>query len=490
MRVVFATAELAPVAAVGGLAHAAAGLTAELRRQGIDVDVVLPDYGSTELDDERVERLDVPDWAGPMSIRTGRHPVAGRLHLVAAPGLRRSHPYLRPDGTGWPDNTERFMAFSAAIAAYVTARPPDVLHINDWHTGATLAAVDPGLPTVLSLHNLAYQGTTDGSWLARIGPRAEHYEWYGSTNPLSGAIALADAVVAVSPRYATEILTPEGGFGLDGALRDRWAAVSGILNGIDDEAWNPADDPRLIARYSAADPIAQRIAAKAANRAEVARRVGWVGDDTVGWVRDDTVGGAADDRPLAVMVTRLTGQKGVDVVAPVVAVLDDIPLRLVVLGTGEADIAARLREAAVAHPSTFAFVEAYDDDIAHLLFGAADVYLMPSRFEPCGLAQMQAMRYGALPVVTDVGGLHDTVVDADRHRNGTGFVAADVTGAAVTAALFRAARRLSNRRQREALVNRVMRIDWSWRDPAQRYVALYERLIAARSIDPVVRVDT
>ncbi len=357
------------------------------------------------------------------------------------------------------------MVFSAAIAAFVAPRPPDLLHVNDWHTGAALAAVDPSVPTVLSLHNLAYQGTTDGSWLTRIGPRAAHYEWYGGTNPLSGAIALADAVVAVSPTYATEILTPEGGFGLDGALRDRWAAVSGILNGIDDVAWDPATDTALAATYSAADSTDERAAAKAANRAEVSSRVGWEDDDA---------------RPLAVMVTRLTDQKGVDLVAPLAPVLGDIPLRLVVLGTGEARLADDLRAAAAAHRGSFAFVEAYDDAFAHLLFGAADLYLMPSRFEPCGLAQMQAMRYGALPVVTDVGGLHDTVVDADRQRNGTGFVAPAPTEAAVTAALFRAARRLSNRRQRESMTKRAMGIDWSWRDPVRRYIALSERLIASR----------
>ncbi len=471
MRIVFATAELAPVAAVGGLAQAAAGLTAELRRQGVEVDVVLPDYSGLELADEQVEPLVVPGWAGPVTMRSGVHTVAGPLRLVSAPNLRRAHPYLQPDGTGWPDNAERFMVFSAAIGAFVAARRPDVLHVNDWHTGAALAAIDPSVPTVLSLHNLAYQGTTDGSWLTRIGPRAVHYEWYGGTNPLSGAIALADAVVAVSPTYASEILTPEGGFGLDGALRDRWAAVSGILNGIDDLAWDPATDSALAATYSAADSTDDRAAATAANRAEVAGRVGWDGDDA---------------RPLAVMVTRLTDQKGVDLVAPLVPVLDDVPLRLVVLGTGDARLADDLRAAATARPGSFAFVEAYDDAFAHLLFGAADLYLMPSRFEPCGLAQMQAMRYGALPVVTDVGGLHDTVVDADRQRNGTGFVAPEVTEAAVTAALFRAVRRLSNRRQREAMTKRAMRIDWSWRDPVRRYIALYQRLIASRAADPAI----
>jgi starch synthase len=320
---------------------------------------------------------------------------------------------------------------------------------------------------VLSLHNLAYQGHASGAWLARIGPRAEHFEWYGSTNALSGAIALADAVVAVSPTYAAEIMTPAGGFGLDGSLRNRWAAVGGILNGIDTAIWDPATDPALAARYSADDPAPVRADAKAANRSAIAHEIG-----RPEW--------ADDDRALAVMVTRLTGQKGVDLVTSLVPVLDDVPLRLVVLGTGEAALAASLSEAATRHAESFAFVEAYDDRLAHLLFGGGDLYLMPSRFEPCGLAQMQAMRYGTIPVVTDVGGLHDTVLDADRQRNGTGFVAPEVTGAALTAALFRAARRLANRRQREALIGRAMKLDWSWRAPVRQYRDLYERLIAAR----------
>jgi starch synthase len=468
VRVAFATAELAPLAAVGGLAQAAAGLVAELRRQGVDVDVLMPDYGGVRLSDERTESVPVVAWAGPCTVRSGVHPVAGRVRLVSVPGIARSHPYLQPNGEGWPDNHERFLAFSRAVAAIVSAERPDVVHLNDWHTGAALAALDGTIPSVLSLHNLAYQGTTGGEWLHRIGARARHYEWYGGTNPLSGAIALADAVVAVSPTYATEILTPEGGFGLDGSLRNRWAAVSGILNGIDTDVWDPARDAALPVPYSAGDAAPARSAAKAAARAVVVARVGRAAD----WDPDGL---------LAVMVTRLTSQKGVDLLVPVIPILGDIPLRLVVLGSGEAELAAGLHNAAVDHPDTFAFVDAYDDELAHLLFAAADLYVMPSRFEPCGLAQMQAMRYGALPVVTDVGGLHDTVVDADAHRGGTGFVAPQPTSAALTAALFRAVRRLGNRRQRDTLAGRVMRIDWSWTGPAQRYVALYERLTAGAS---------
>lgn len=464
MRVLFATAELAPIVAVGGLAQASAGLVGELRRQGVEVTVVLPDYGGIDLADETVGDLAVPAWAGPARARTGLHHEVGPLTLVSAPRLERSHPYLQPSGEGWPDNDRRFMTFSRAVAAIASADRPDVVHLNDWHTGAALAALDRSIPSVMSLHNLAYQGVTDRSWLSGIGPRASHYEWFGGTNPLSGAIALADSVVAVSPTYATEILTPEGGFGLDGPLRNRWADLSGILNGIDTAIWDPQTDDALTARYSASEAAGERDVARRRNRMTVYERVGF------------SPAATADDSLLAVMVTRLTDQKGADMLVPIAPILKSIPLRVVVLGSGEATIASALTDAAARHPESLAFVPGYDDAFGHLLFGAGDLYLMPSRFEPCGLAQMQAMRYGAVPVVSAVGGLRDTVIDADVDAKGTGFVAPEPTAVAFTSALFRAARRLGTTRQRHALMNRMMKLDWSWSVPAREYIDLYARL--------------
>ena len=273
MRVVFATAELSPVATVGGLAAAAAGLGAELRRLGVDLEMVMPDYGDVALVDETTFALDVPDWVGAATVRTGHHPAVGRIHLVSVPGMARPHPYLQATGEGWPDNSERFFRFARAVAAYVEHDPPDVLHLNDWHTGPVLAALSEPPPTVVSIHNLAYQGVADASWLDRIGPRAAHYEWWGGTNPLTGALALADRIVAVSPHYATEIVTPEGGFGLDEPLRNRAEALVGILNGIDTEVWDPANDP-LIARTFDASTLD----ARTENRAALLDRVGFPDD--------------------------------------------------------------------------------------------------------------------------------------------------------------------------------------------------------------------
>ena len=245
MRVLFATAELAPVAAVGGLASAAAGLVHELRDQGVEVLVALPDYGDAQLASDESFDLAVPAWAAPATVRVGHHPIAGELHLVSVPGMARPHPYLQPDGSGWPDNEPRFLAFSAAVAALWRAVGADVLHLNDWHTAAVLGAFDVGPPSVVSIHNLAYQGVAGGAWLGVLGPRAGAYEWFGGCNPLKGGLMLADAIVAVSPSYAREILEPANGFGLDGVLRERAGALHGIRNGIDARVWNPATDPEL-----------------------------------------------------------------------------------------------------------------------------------------------------------------------------------------------------------------------------------------------------
>ncbi len=460
MRVLFASAELAPVATVGGLAHAAAGLVAELRRSGTEVTVVLPDYGGptgTPLTGERVVELDVAAWAGPARVRIGTHPVAGELHLVDGPGIARPHPYLQPSGEGWPDNDHRFLAFSQAVAALWRAGGHDVLHLNDWHTATTLAAIEGAPPSVLSIHNLAYQGWAGTGWLSLLGPRAAAFERHGAVNPLAGGLALADAIVAVSPTYAREILTPAEGCGLEELLASRGDAVVGILNGIDTDTWDPADDALLPARYDADD-----LTGKATARAHLLGEVGLP---------------AGTDHALAVMVTRLVEQKGVDLLLPIVPFLAGIGARLVVLGSGEQHLVAGLRAAADRHPHHLAFVEGYDERLAHRLFAAGDLLLMPSRFEPCGLAQMQAMRYGTLPVVTGVGGLRDTVVDLDASADrGTGFVAERVDPLDLLDALHRGVRAWRDPRRRAAAQGRGMRTDWSWRAPAQRHVELYERV--------------
>ncbi len=451
MRVTFATAEFSPIASVGGLAAAAAGLVSALRRGGIEVDVLLPDYNAAADGVVDTIELDVPLWAGPATAKRVEHPVAGSIYLIDVPGIAKSHPYLQPDGNGWLDNTDRFMRFSAAVASFVRQTSPDVVHLNDWHTASALAMLDPMSPSVLSLHNLAHQGATGGEWLDLIGPQSEHFEWWGGFNPLSGAIAVADKIVAVSPRHATEIVSDGQGFGLEEPLRARSDALIGILNGIDTMVWDPQHDEDIEASFSAT-----HLTGKADCRDAIITELDLVDDDSL----------------LAVAVTRLTDQKGIDLLLPLIELLDEIPLRLAVLGSGDRRLSDQLA-AASQGSERFAFVDGYDEALSHRLIAGGDLFLMPSRFEPCGLTQMQAMRYGTIPIVTPVGGLVDTVPDVDAHpRRGRGFVMADISSTALVSAVHRAVRRCSGRRL-ETLRKRVMSIDWSWDAPAQEFIKIY-----------------
>jgi starch synthase len=281
-------------------------------------------------------------------------------------------------------------------------------------------------------------------------------EFWGRINLLKGGIVHAHKLVTVSPTYAREIQTPEFGCGLDGLLQHRRFDLTGILNGIDTDVWNPASDELLAATYDARD-----LSGRAANRAAVL----------------DAVELPDGPGPLVVMVTRLVEQKGVDLVLPLVEFLAELPVELAVLGSGEAALAAGLHSAAAEHPDTVAFVEGYDEALSHRLFAGGDLLLMPSRFEPCGLAQMQALRYGTLPVVTAVGGLRDTVIDIDRHpTTGTGWAAARPDSLSLLDALHRAVRGWSDPEVRLAAQARGMAVDWSWREPAARHLELYEQV--------------
>jgi starch synthase len=276
---------------------------------------------------------------------------------------------------------------------------------------------------------------------------------------LTGAIALADRVVTVSPTFALESLQPATSFGLSGPLNARAADFVGILNGIDTDVWDPSNDPHLTLTYDA-----ESIARKRQLRRNLAAELGW----------------PETNEPLIGMVTRLTGQKGVDIALELVPLLDELGARMVLLGSGERDLATLANSAAENSPR-FVFREGYDEGLSHRIFAGSDLYLMPSRFEPAGLTQMQAMRYGTIPVVTDVGGLHDTVVDSDRiPEQGTGFVASEVSAPSVADALGRAVKGWRSTGRRGAIRRRGMSIDWSWSVPASHYAELYSEISSAR----------
>ena len=457
MRILFASAEFAPLARVGGLAEASAGLVRALRADEHDVEVVLPDYFSTPLDNEESVELAVPRWAGPARARRGLAAGVGDVTLVDIPGIARPNPYVDDDGNGWPDNSDRFLAFSAAVAALADLRPPDVLHCNDWHTAAALGFVEDALPTVLTIHTLGYQGWTSGGWLERIPNHTEVFEAHGGTNPMAGGIQLADVVIAVSPTYAAEIRRPETGFGLHQQLDDLGDRLVGIRNGIDTSLWNPSTDPHIAKRFGPTS-----IEAKEACRADLLTTIGWEGNGS----------------PVVGIVARLVEQKGIDLALEAARFATHMPFRLVILGSGDRWLSDYARDTASRYPDLVWFYDGYDVGLGHKIFAGSDMMLMPSRFEPCGLSQMQAMEYGTIPIVTAVGGLVDTVIDADVDGTaGTGFVSLSVDGGGVVDALHRGVRAWRHPRRRRAIQKRGMTIDWSWSGPAGQHVEIYERAI-------------
>jgi starch synthase len=459
VKVLFATAELAPQVKVGGLADFSAGLTNVLESQGIEVNLVLPDYGGLPLEASFEHDLAVPEWAAPAMARQG---ILGGVEvtLLSVNEMARRHPYHDGHGSAWTDNDLRFFGFSAAVAAWVEATQPDVVHLNDWHTAVTPAFLIDPWPTVFTIHNLAYQGATDAAWLDRFPQHGHRFFHDGRANPMAGAIALADRVVTVSPTFAEESLPPNHGFGLAELLESRAKDFLGILNGIDTEVWDSSADPHLPFNYDLAT-----LGEKSRVRATLLEELGWVDNG----------------RPLIGMVTRLTDQKGVDVALETVPALEELEARMVLLGAGDLGLVEACSEASRSFPEWFVFADRHDEGLAHRIFGGSDLYLMPSRFEPGGLTQMQAMRYGAIPVVTDVGGLHDTVVDADaRPECGTGFVAERATPSDVTDALARAVTAWRSPDRRQSIIERGMTTDWSWHQPALRYIDLYEEVMSAR----------
>ncbi len=465
-HVLFASAELAPLVMVGGLALAASGLVKELISQDVNITVVLPDYGDAVLSESGFEEtnswgLDVPGWCGPMRARRGSAPGFPDIILIDRPGMARPHPYVDPvSGDAWPDNADRFFAFSAAIAALCGpidngGIAPDVLHLNDWHTAATVGFSASLPPTVLTIHTLGYQGVCDAWWMGRIPHQSWMFSWYDVANPLAAAIRCVERIVAVSPNYAAEILTPEAGMGMDYELRQRGDALIGIRNGIDATIWSPQTDPMIPRKYK----FKSRVRGKAEARAKVLERAGW------------TETGAA----VIGVVSRLVDQKGIDTLMGVVPYLASMNARMVLLGSGLHGLTELVRSVASDHPDVLvAELDAFDEPFAHLIFAGSDLFCMPSRFEPCGLAQMQAMAYGTPTVATAVGGLVDTIVDADRDlAGGTGFLTTTNDLPGLVDALHRAVRAWTSDQQFMGIVERGMNADWSWTGPAAQHVEIY-----------------
>ncbi|WP_043366503.1 glycogen synthase GlgA [Belnapia sp. F-4-1] len=465
MRILAVASECFPLVKTGGLADVVGALPGALAGEGIGVTTLLPGYPAVMAALEEAEA--VRDWpelfGGAARLLRGRAAgldllVLEAAHLFGRPG----NPYLGPDGQDWADNALRFAALGRAAAD--AAEGFDAVHAHDWQAGLAVAYLRGARPVVFTIHNLTFHGRFPAEVFPQLGLPPEAYsiegvEFYGGVGFLKAGLYHADRITTVSPTYAMEICTPEGGWGLDGLLRHRAAAVSGILNGLDTAEWNPATDRHLAARFSAAEP--ER---RAGNKAALQARFG-----------------LGEGGPLFLFVGRLAWQKGIDLVLDALPALLAEGGQLAILGTGDRGLEARCREAAAASPGRVGAVIGFDEGLARLGYGGADAVLVPSRFEPCGLAQLCALRYGAPPVVTRVGGLADTVIDANEAAlaagAATGVQFAPPSAEALARALRRAAALWRDAPAWAAMRRNALAADVSWARSAVRYADLFKELV-------------
>ena len=484
-KILFVASEAYPLVKTGGLGDVLFSLPHALHARGENIRLLLPGYRALLRQLEQVRILgwlDVRGAEGNVSVRIleTHHPeLAFPLWVVDCPQLfdRDGNPYVGPGGRDWDDNAERFTVFSRAAALLAQDEldlgwRPAVVHAHDWQTGL-VAAFLAGFPerprTVFTIHNLAYGGHFSYSEFVRLQlPNAwwsaEGVEFHGGFSMLKAGIVYADAVTTVSPTYAAEICTPAFGYGLDGLLLSRRSKLHGILNGIDTKSWNPSRDAHLHAHYSAS-----RIQpGKRRNKAALIQRFLPTAED------------AAIDAPLFGLVGRLVEQKGVDwVLAAIPRLLAATDAHFVLLGSGQAAYEQKLTRLAKQHPERL-FVEiGYDEPLAHQIEAGADMFLMPSRFEPCGLNQMYSLRYGTPPVVYKTGGLADTVVDANestlKDGSATGFVFDRPDAEAFLGAIDRALALYRQPAQWRQLQQTGMRRSFGWDESAGRYLSLYAK---------------
>ncbi len=481
MKVLHVAAEVFPLIKTGGLADVAGALPPALAQRGVDVRLILPGLPAISdavLHQKKVCEIGPAFGAGRVTLRLGTMPYTHLpVYVVDSPYLYRrgGSPYQSSNGQEWLDNLQRFAALGWA-AAHVAAGDldpdwtPDVMHAHDWHAAMSCAYVASHPATaagsVYTVHNLAYQGLFAQADFPLLGLPArfmtpQALEFHGHLSFMKAGLQFADRITTVSPTYAHEIATHEFGNGLDGVIRSRVADVSGILNGVDGEVWNPETDPALATRYTA-DDMAGKAACKAALQAEL--------------------GLAADPSALLLgVVSRLTPQKGLDLVIAAVPGLLRRGVQLAIQGSGDPSLEAAFRAAAQAHPDRVAVRIGYDEGFAHKLVAGCDVMLVPSRFEPCGLTQLYALRYGTLPLVRRTGGLADTVVhagdDALQHDRATGFSFDAATPAALEGAVDRALQVHSQPVLWRQVMRRAMAQDFSWGGAALAYTRLYEDVI-------------
>lgn len=475
-RVLFACSEAHPLIKTGGLADVSGSLPPTLQSLGEDVRLVLPAYRSL-LEKEPmlpiIAELELQGSPAPVQILQTRLPNSDvTVWLVHAPAFfdREGGPYQDASGHDWHDNAARFTLFCRAIVELAQNRAglgwhADVVHCNDWQTGLVPALLNEEADrpkTIFTIHNMAYQGQFSHATFAALNLPWHLWHWqalefYGQVNFLKGGLVFADWITTVSPTYAREIQSPEFAYGLEGILQERSDRLRGILNGVDYSVWDPARDPLIPHHYSHAE-----LAGKQANKTALQEMFGLPAESGV---------------PLFGLVGRLVEQKGIDLVLSILPGLLEQDVQLVIIGTGAAHFEQACRDFAMQHPHKMSVFIGYDEARAHLVEAGADFFLMPSRFEPCGLNQIYSLRYGTVPIVRHTGGLADTVVHTDTDSlaagNATGFVFGPAEPGALQEALDQA---LAHYHQPEAwlhIMQNGMQEDFSWEQSARQYQALY-----------------
>jgi starch synthase len=479
------TSEAHPFAKTGGLAEVAGALPRALAGVGHDVTIVLPRYRGIDAAGslERPLAFSMGARATAVTIRERMLDNGVRLALVDAPELF-DRDGLYGDASGdYPDNAWRYAVFSRAAVEYIraTGRRPSIIHAHDWQAGLVpvyqkmLFSPDPivgGVPVVFTIHNLAFQGLYPAGTVDTIGLGwnvldMQAMEYWGQVSYLKAGINFSERITTVSPSYAAEIMTPELGFGFDGILRRRAADLVGILNGIDTERWNPAADAYVPASFTADDLMGKQAAKRALLEA-------------AGLPADER----AMARPVLGLVSRLTDQKGFDLIAAAADELMSLDASWVMLGSGERRFEDLWRTLAARNAGRVSATIGFDERLAHLIEAGADASLMPSRFEPCGLNQLYSLRYGTLPIVRSTGGLRDTVEDAGAAGTGTGFVFTQYTPGALVDAVRRALATYRSAELWRGMQRRAMRQDHSWDASAREYVKVYRALTAEPLAEP------
>lgn len=477
MKILSVVSEIYPLVKTGGLGDVTGALPLALAAHGVKMVSLVPGYPGVMAALNRPRPVfGFDDLFGGSARLLRAHAGALDLFVLDAPHLydRPGNPYTGPDGEDWPDNAFRFGALAWAAARIglgdVPAFMPDVVHCHDWQAGLAPAYLAlhggkrPG--TVITIHNLAYQGKFPAELLSALRLPPDSYkidgvEYYGTIGFMKAGLNYADRITTVSPSYAVEIRSPEFGLGLDGLLRARAKVLSGIVNGIDTKVWNPQRDARLPSRFGPTT-LDKRAANTAALRKQFALEDG-------------------EDRILVGVVSRLVWQKGLDILADAAPALLAAGAEFAILGKGEPEIERRLQAIAAAHPGRAEIIVGYDESLAHLVQAGADVLLVPSRFEPCGITQLCAMHYGAVPVVSKVGGLGDTVADTPVPEAATGFHINPITREALESTFARVLIAWKDKAHWRRLQQNGMRKDVSWEKSAAQYASLYAGLLEAKN---------